>query len=92
MLRPIRRPNFKCFAPQQQVERQVHLPSQGRSKNRVRIWRYPPAICEAAAGIFVWPAWGLYDTIKGDVFKNSDFSQYRKSHYKPSPVGSVTHR
>jgi len=22
----------------------------------------------------------------------SDLTQYRKSHYKPSPVGSVTHR
>jgi hypothetical protein len=44
------------------------------SKNRVGIWRYPPAIREAAAGIFVWPAWGLYDTIKGDMFKHNNFS------------------
>ena len=34
----------------------------------------PPAIREAAAGIFVWPAWGLYDTIKGDMFKHNNFS------------------
>ena len=33
-----------------------------------------PAIREAAAGIFVWPAWGLYDTIKGDMFKHNNFS------------------
>jgi hypothetical protein len=29
---------------------------------------------EAATGIFLWPAWGLYDTIKGDKFKHIDFS------------------
>jgi hypothetical protein len=27
-----------------------------------------------AAGIFVWPAWSLYDTIKGDMFKHNNFS------------------
>jgi hypothetical protein len=74
MLRPERLPNVKGFAPYQQVERQVHLPSQERSKNRVGIWRDPPAIREAAAGIFVWSAWGLYDTIKGDMFKHNNFS------------------
>jgi hypothetical protein len=26
------------------------------------------------SGIFVWPAWGLYDTIKGDMVKHNDFS------------------
>jgi hypothetical protein len=38
------------------------------------MWTYPPAIREAATGIFPWPAWGLYDTIKGDKFKHIDFS------------------
>ncbi len=57
-----------------QVERQVHLSPQERSKNRVGIRRYPPAVREAAAGIFVWPAWGLYDTVQGDMFKRYNFS------------------
>ena len=30
------------------------------------MWRHPPAIREAATGIFLWAAWGLYDSIKGD--------------------------
>jgi hypothetical protein len=38
------------------------------------MWTYPPAILEAATGIFLWPAWGLYDTIKGDKFKHINFS------------------
>jgi hypothetical protein len=38
------------------------------------MWTYPLAIREAATGIFLWPAWGLYDTIKGDKFKHIDFS------------------
>jgi hypothetical protein len=29
---------------------------------------------EAATGIFLWTAWGLYDTIKGDMFKDNNFS------------------
>src|SRR5215212_1487881 len=74
MLRPVLCPNLKGFAPYQQVERHVHLPSQGRSKNLVGIWTDPPAMCEAAAGIFVWPAWGLYDAIQGDMFKHNHFS------------------
>jgi hypothetical protein len=37
------------------------------------MWTYPPAILEAATGIFLWPAWGLYHTIKGDKFKRIDF-------------------
>ena len=40
----------------------------------VGMWTYPPAIRETATGIFLWPAWGLYDTIKGDEFKHIDFS------------------
>ena len=74
MVRPVRRPNIKGLAPQQQVERQVHLLSQGRAKHRVGIGRDPPAIGEAAAGIFVWPAWGLDDAIEGDMFKHHYFS------------------
>jgi hypothetical protein len=31
-------------------------------------------MCETAAGIFVWSAWGLYNTIKRDMFKHNDFS------------------
>ena len=38
------------------------------------MWTYPPAIREAATGIFLWLAWGLYDAIKGDKFKHIDFS------------------
>jgi hypothetical protein len=38
------------------------------------MWTYPPAIREAATGIFLWPAWGLYDAIKGDKFKHINFS------------------
>ena len=38
------------------------------------MWTYPPAIREPAAGIFPRPAWGLYDTLKGDKFKHIDFS------------------
>jgi hypothetical protein len=38
------------------------------------MWTYPPAILEAATGIFLWPAWSLYDSIKGDEFKHIDFS------------------
>jgi len=34
-------------------------------------------MCETAAGIFVWPAWGLDDTIKGDMFKHKNFSHDR---------------
>jgi hypothetical protein len=34
----------------------------------------PPAMREAATGILLWPAWGLYDSIKGDKFKHIDFS------------------
>src|SRR5215212_3437435 len=74
MLRPERLPNVEGFAPQQQVERRVHLLSQGHSENLVGIWTYPPAIREAAAGIFFRPAWGLYDTINGDMFKHNKFS------------------
>ena len=29
---------------------------------------------QAATGIFLWPAWGLYDSIKGDKFKHINFS------------------
>src|SRR5882724_9998438 len=74
MLRPESCPNVKGFAPQQQVKRQVHLIFYGRSTNRVGMWTHPPAICEAGAAIFLWPAWGLYDTIKRDKFKHVDFS------------------
>jgi hypothetical protein len=27
---------------------------------------------EAAAGVFLWPAWGLYDTVKGHVADYND--------------------
>ena len=42
--------------------------------NIVGIWSLPPAIREAATGIFLWPASGLYDTIKGDEFECNNFS------------------
>jgi hypothetical protein len=32
-------------------------------------------ILNAAADNFVWPAWGLDDTTKGDMFKHSNFSR-----------------
>jgi hypothetical protein len=38
------------------------------------MWTYPSATLEAATGIFLWPAWGLYDSIKGDKFKRINFS------------------
>jgi len=38
------------------------------------MWNYPPAIGEAAAGVFFRPAWGLYDSIQGDKFKHIHFS------------------
>jgi hypothetical protein len=28
---------------------------------------------KAAAGIFVWPAWGLDDAIQGDMFEDDNF-------------------
>src|SRR5271154_4966119 len=45
------------------------------------MWNYPAAIGEAAAGVFFWPAWALYDSIKGDKFKHINFS-----HNSPSPI------
>ena len=44
----------------QQVEGHVHLLLQGRSKDVVIIRLCPPAVREAATGIFFWPASGLY--------------------------------
>jgi len=32
------------------------------------------AVREAATGIFLGPAWGLYDSINGDKFKHIHFS------------------
>src|ERR1043166_5946620 len=40
---------------------------------------HPTAIREASAGIFLWPAGGLDDTIKGDKFKHVNFSHDRVS-------------
>jgi hypothetical protein len=40
------------------------------------MWIYPAAKLEAATGIFLWAAWGLYDTIKGDKFKHIYFSHH----------------
>src|SRR5260221_14372519 len=77
MLRPVRCPNFKGFAPYQQIKRQVHLLIHDCSNNIVRIWSLPPAIREATTGIFLWPASGLYDTIKGDEFEYNNFSHDR---------------
>src|SRR5258707_15700384 len=74
MLRPVRCPNFKGFAPYQQIKRQVHLLIHDCSNNIVVIWSLPPAIREATTGIFLWPASGLYDTIKGDEFKYNNVS------------------
>lgn len=71
VLRPIRLPNFKGFPPQQQIEGQVHLPSDGRSKRIVGKATDPSAMREAAAGIFLWSAWSLNDAVERDVFKNS---------------------
>src|SRR5437762_673161 len=34
----------------------------------------PPAIRKSATGIFLGPAWGLYDTIQGNKFKHINFS------------------
>ena len=43
-------------------------------RNSDGMWTCPPAIREAATGIFLWPAWGLFATIKGDKFKHINFS------------------
>jgi len=74
MLRPIRRPNVKGFAAQQQVEGQAHLLAQLGSENRIRIGADPPAVGKAAAGVLIRPARGLDDPIQGDMFMHDDFS------------------
>ncbi len=74
MMRPVRRPNIIGFAPQQQVEGLVHLLSQLRSKHRVGKMADPPALLEAAAGIFLRSARRLDDAIQGDMFKHNQFS------------------
>jgi hypothetical protein len=74
MLWPIRLPNLEGLATQQQVERRVHLPSQERPKRRVGVGRYPAAVRETAAGVFLWPAGSLDDPIKREVFKDNNFS------------------
>jgi hypothetical protein len=52
----------------------VHLPAQGRAQHGVGIGRDPTAMRKVATGIFVWPAWGLDNAIKGDMLKHNDFS------------------
>jgi len=64
----------KGLRPINKVKRHVHLLSCGRSKNGVGMWTCPPAMREAAAGIFLWAAWGLHNTIKGNKFKHIHFS------------------
>ena len=56
LLRPVRGPNVKGFAPDQQIKRQVHLPPDDCSNNIVGVGSDPPAIREVATGIFIWPA------------------------------------
>ncbi len=73
-LRPVRCPNLKGFSPEQQIKRQVHLLIHDGSNECVRIWSLPATIREAATGIFLRPASGLYDTIKGDEFEYDHFS------------------
>jgi hypothetical protein len=46
--------------------------AQRRPKDVVIIWRRPPAIREAVAGILLSTARSLYDTIKGNMFKHSN--------------------
>src|SRR5690242_12676431 len=74
MLRPESRPNIKGLPSQQQVKRHVHLLFYGCCTNRVGMRTCPPAISEAATGIFLWAAWGLYDTIQRDKFEHVNFS------------------
>jgi hypothetical protein len=49
------------------------IPSLSYAEETASEWDYPPAILEAATGIFLWPAWRLYDSIKGDKFKHINF-------------------
>jgi hypothetical protein len=60
VLRPSNKSNgrFICFF--------IAAPETG-----LRISPYPPW---RATGIFLRPAWGFYDTIKGDKFNQIDFS------------------
>jgi hypothetical protein len=69
----ISRRDFAVFPVQGQRSLR-RLKSQDRSQDVVIIWRGPPAIREAVARIFVQPARGLYDTIKGDMLKHDNFS------------------
>ena len=71
--------------PNNRVKRQVHLPLYGGSHNIVAIGNLPPAIREAATGIFLWPASGLDDAIKGDEFEYNNFSHDRV----PPPAGDL---
>jgi hypothetical protein len=74
MLRPICCLNVKGSAPYQQVKRHVSSAFLWPLKEQRRNVAYPPAIREAATGIFFWAAWGLYDAIKRNEFKHIDFS------------------
>ena len=40
----------------------------------IHMWTHPPAMGEAATGIFLWATWGLDNSIKGDKFKHIGFS------------------
>src|SRR5260370_42492950 len=55
----------------------VYLPFYACPKHRAEMRSLPPAIREATTGIFLWRASGLYDPIKGDEFKDNDFSHDR---------------
>jgi len=64
----------KTFAPDQQVKRMFICFFTAAALTGSECGVNPPAIREAVTGIFLWPAWGLYDSIKGDKFKHIDFS------------------
>src|SRR5258708_102847 len=69
--------NFKVFAPNKKSKGYFYRLFHSGSKTMGGMGSSPPAIREAATGIFLWPASGLYDTIKGDEFKDNHFSHDR---------------
>jgi hypothetical protein len=54
--------------------REIHGEGEPPVLTGVGMWTYPLAMREAATGIFLWAAWGLYDSIKGDKFKHINLS------------------
>jgi hypothetical protein len=63
MLRPVGFPDVEGCAPDQQLKRQAHLFAHDSALNIVGIRSLPAAIGEFTAGVFLWSAASLNDTI-----------------------------